>query len=111
MPGPVLAAASPEHVMWFLLSRSFIWGGIEDPKQTDPGQQNLTRSHEFVGLIPGLARWLRIQRGRELWCRSQMWLGSGVAVAQASGYSSDETPSLETSLHCGCGPKKTKDKK
>ena len=24
---------------------------------------------------------LRIQRCRELWCRSQMWLGSGVAVA------------------------------
>ena len=24
---------------------------------------------------------LRIRRCRELWCRSQMWLGSGVAVA------------------------------
>ena len=26
---------------------------------------------------------LRIQRCRELWCRSQMWLGSHVAVALA----------------------------
>ena len=48
--------------------------------------------------------------GRELWCRLQTWLGSDVAVAQASGYSSDWTPSLETSTCRGCGPKKTKTK-
>ena len=37
-----------------------------------------------------------------------MWLGSGVAVAvvQAGSYSSDETPSLGTSICCQCGPKK-----
>ena len=42
---------------------------------------------------------LRIQHCRELWCRLQMWLGSGIAVAsaEASSYSSDLTPSLEIS--------------
>jgi len=55
---------------------------------------------------------LRIWCYREL-CRLQMWLGSGVAVAleKAISYSSDWTPSLGTSIRCGCGPKKTKDKK
>ena len=37
-----------------------------------------------------------------------MWLRSGIALA--SGYSSDLTPSLGTSICCGYGPKK-KDKK
>ena len=38
-----------------------------------------------------------------------MRLGSGiaVAVAQASGYSFDQTPSLGTSICCKCGSKKT----
>ena len=36
--------------------------------------KNLTSIHEDVGLIPGLAQC------RELWCRSQMRLGSGVAT-------------------------------
>ena len=49
----------------------------------------------------------------ELWCRSQTWLGSGVAVAvaQASSCSSDLTPSLGNSMCHGCGPKKQKKKK
>ena len=40
---------------------------------------------------------LRIQHCRGLWCRSQMWLGYGIAVAvvQASSCSSDQTSSLE----------------
>ena len=48
--------------------------------------------------------WLRIQRCRELWCRLQTQLGShvAVAVAKASSYSSDSTPSLETSICHGC---------
>ena len=41
---------------------------------------NLTRNHEVAGSIPGLSG-LRIQRGCELWRRSQMLLGSGVAVS------------------------------
>ena len=42
---------------------------------------NLTRNHEVAGSIPGLAHGLRIRCCRELWCRLQTWLGSGVAVA------------------------------
>ena len=52
----------------------------------------------------------RIQHYHELWCRLQTRLrpGIAVAVAQASGYSSDQTPSLGTSMCPRCGPKKTK---
>ena len=55
---------------------------------------NPTSLHEDTGLIPGL----RIQSCCELWCRSQMWLAPGVAVAvaQVGSYSSDWTPSLGT---------------
>ena len=41
---------------------------------------NPTSVHEDVGSIPGLLSGLRILCCPELWCRSQMWLGSGVAV-------------------------------
>ena len=53
---------------------------------------------------------LRIWRSRELRCRSQMRLGSRIAVAvlEARRYSSDSTPSLGTSICRECGPKKTK---
>ena len=44
---------------------------------------NLTRNQEVVGSIPGLAQCLRIWHCRELWCRLQTRLGSGVAVAVA----------------------------
>ena len=51
---------------------------------------------------------LGIQSCRELWYRSQMRLGSGVAgsVAYAGSHSSDQTPSLGTSICCGSSPKK-----
>ena len=45
---------------------------------------NSTRFHEEAGWIPGLTHWLRIQHCCELQCRSQMLLGSGIAVAVAS---------------------------
>ena len=55
---------------------------------------------------------LRIPRCRELWCGSQMWLGSdtAVAVVQVGSYSSDWTPSLGTAICRGYGPKKTRKK-
>ena len=56
-------------------------------------------------------RRLRMWCCHELWCRSQTWLGSRVAVAQASGCSSNLTPSLRTSICCRRGPKKRGKKK
>ena len=53
---------------------------------------------------------LRTRACCELWCRLQMWLESGVAVAVASSYSSDWAPSLGTSTCRWCSPKKTKKK-
>ena len=61
--------------------------------------------HEVVGsMLSGLTT----QCCRELQCRSQMQLGSGVAVAlaQAAGYSSNWTPSLGTSMCRGKRPQK-----
>ena len=57
---------------------------------------------------PALLSGLRIQHCRELWCRSQMQLGSGTAVAVvlASSCSSDLTPRLGTSIFHECSPKK-----
>ena len=56
---------------------------------------------------------LRIQRGCDLWQRSQMRLGSQVAVAAAEAGScgSDFTPCLGTSTCRGCSLKKDKEKK
>ena len=55
---------------------------------------------------------LRIQHCHELWC-SQTRLGYAisVALAYASGYSSNSTPSLGTSICCRCSPKKSKKEK
>ena len=44
---------------------------------------NVTGNREVVGSIPGLAQWVKDPTWRELWCRSQTWLGSRVAVAPA----------------------------
>ena len=58
--------------------------------------------------VPSLAllSGLRIWRYHELWCRLQMGLRSGAAVAvvEASGYSSHLTLSLGTSICHRCGP-------
>ena len=60
--------------------------------------------------VPSLASLsgLRIRRHRELWCRSQTRLKSGVAVVYTNRCSSDSTPSLGTSICRKCGPKKKK---
>ena len=42
---------------------------------------NLTGTHEDVGLIPGLSKWVMDPVWPCAVCRSQMWLRSGVAVA------------------------------
>ena len=64
-----------------------------------------------LALLSGLG----IQCCRELWCRWQMWLGSGVAVAVAvavaGSCSFNLTPSLETSICLRCGPKKQTNQK
>ena len=77
-------------------------------------ETNPTNIHKDTGLIPGFASGLRIRHCHELWCRSQMWLGSGVdvavAVVWAGSCSSDLTPSLGTSMHCRCGPRKKRKK-
>ena len=56
---------------------------------------------------------LRIQHYSELWCRSQMHLGSCISVAlvKADNYSFDSVPSLGISMCHRCGSKKTKKKK
>ena len=47
--------------------------------------KNPTSTREDLGSIPGLNQWsrLRIRYCRELWCRSQVQLGSGIGVAVA----------------------------
>ena len=57
-------------------------------------------------LSPALLSGLRIQHCHELQCRSQMQLGSGIAVARLhdGSCSSDSTPSLGTSTRQGYSP-------
>ena len=45
------------------------------------GETNLIRNHEVLVWTPGLAQWVKNPCCRELWCRSQTWLGCGIAVA------------------------------
>ena len=44
---------------------------------------NPTRNHEVAGPIPGLTQWVRSGSAMSCVGRSQMWLGSLVAVALA----------------------------
>ena len=71
-------------------------------------EMNLTRNHKVVGLIPGLLSGLWISCCHELWYRMKMQLRSCIAVAMASGCSSNSTPSLGTSICCSAALTKAK---
>ena len=43
--------------------------------------KNLTSIHEDMGQIPDLSQWVKALCCHELWCRSQMGLGSCIALA------------------------------
>ena len=74
---------------------------------------NLTGNHEVLDSIPSLAQQVKDLACHELWCRSQTWLGSRIAVApvKAGSDSSNSTPSLGTSICHGSGPRKDKKNK
>ena len=102
-------SASRGHIPWLIASflhrqnqrlRSSYHGSVET---------NLTMSMRMQVWSLASLSGLRIWHCHELWCRSQMWLGSqvAVAVAWASGYSFNLTPRLGTSICRECGPKKT----
>ena len=61
--------------MFYLKHLYYLRNSRHDTVETNP-----TWNHEVVGSTPGLAQWAKDPRCRELWCRSQTWLGSGVAV-------------------------------
>ena len=71
-----------------------------------PWLMNPISMHEDRGSSSGLSV-LTIRCCSGLWCRSQMWLWSGVAVTVAGSCHSYSAPSLGTSIYSGCSPKKT----
>ena len=71
--------------------------------------KNITQSLRMQVWSSALLSGLRIQHSHKLWCRSQIWLRSHIAV-QAGSCSSNSTPSQGTSICRRCGHKKRKKK-
>ena len=87
------------------------WSGISTVAQQ---VKNPTSIHEDVGPIPGLPQWVKdLVLPGTVWYRSQVWLGSYVAmaVAMASSCSSNSTPNPELPAAVGTALKKKKKKK
>ena len=89
----------PKTINFFLLGEAdminwnlFYWRSCHGSAKT-----NLTSIHEDASSIPGLSG-LRIQCCRDLWCRCQMRLGPGTAVAvgQAGGSFPNHPPTQGT---------------
>ena len=108
------------RINWASKHRAIIWWDWNPyKKDKEKGVPNMAQ--QWQTQLVSMKTWvrslaplngLRILHCHGLWCRSQAWLGSHIAVAvpQASGYSSDLTSSLGTSICCWCSPKKTKKK-
>ena len=60
----------------YLLKKFDFWSSHHGSMET-----NLTSRPEDAGLIPGLTQWVKDLCFHELWCRSQIWLGSCFTVA------------------------------
>ena len=71
----VLRMNDPHMSMWV---KSHFQRSRHGTAETNP-----TRNREVAGLISGLAQGVEIWCCRELWCRSQTQLGSGIAMALA----------------------------
>ena len=98
-----------DYSLPFIYDSHFPLKTIQGSSHCGTEETNPTSIHEDTTSILGLSHWLRIQCCRELWCRSQTWLRSCIAVAGSCSF--DSTPSLGISICCECGPKKKKRKK
>ena len=67
----------PQILLHIIILLSKKWLKILGSSPRGAAEANLTRNHEVASSIPGL----RIWHCCELWCGSQMRLGSGIAVA------------------------------
>ena len=87
-----------------LMLEFLLWLSSNNPNQYPCGC-----GFDPLALLSGL----RIWHCSDIWCRSQTWLGSSIAVAvvQVHSCSSYLIPSLETSICPMCGPKKQNKKR